>query len=103
MKASLVRDIVVLRRNEFYKTLSMLRAQVNLMIIEGATTEVKKYVTVEIPPLYVGREPYDPVEMGKALVDQLRVDGYFVKGTYLRFFVYWDQPSTKVVHRSVRQ
>ena len=102
MKATLVREIVSLRHNEFTKTLSMLRAQVNQLIIEGATTDNKKFVTVEIPTIYMGREPYDPVEMGKALVDQLRADGYFLKGTYVKFNVYWDPPSTEA-RKSVRR
>lgn len=88
MKAEVLREIATLRQNEFFKTLSMLRAQFNLIVMEAAT-ENKKSVTLEVPRSYVGREPYDPVEMGKALVEQFKEDGYNVNGTYLRFSVSW--------------
>jgi hypothetical protein len=88
MKAEVLREIAALRQNEFFKTLSMLRAQFNLMVMEAATQN-RKSVILEIPQSYVGREPYDPVEMGKALVEQFKEDGYTVNGTYLRFTVSW--------------
>lgn len=88
MKADVLREIAALRKNEFYKTLSMMRAQFNLAVMD-AVTQNKKSVLLEVPPSYVGREPYDPVEMGKALVDQFKEDGYVVSGTYLRFTVSW--------------
>ena len=90
MKATLVREIAALRQGEFLKTLAMMRAQVNLLIMEAATQSLKG-VTVEIPLSYVGREPYDAVDMGKALVEQLRLDGYAVTGTFLKFRVSWDK------------
>jgi hypothetical protein len=94
MQASLIREISALRKNEFFKTLAMLRAQFNLHIMEAATHN-QGSVMLEIPQSYVGRDPYDPIEMGKAVVDQLRQDGYIVTGTYLRFTVAWDVPTAK--------
>lgn len=90
MKASLVREIAQLRQSEFLKTLAMLRAQVDLQIMEAATDSLKG-VNIVVPLSYVGREPYDAVDMGKALVEQLKGDGYSVNGTFLRFRVSWDK------------
>lgn len=90
MKAGLVREISALRKSEFYKTLAMLRAQVNLLIMEAATQSLKS-VMIEVPLSYVGREPYDAVDMGKALVEQLQADGYTMTGTFLKFRVSWDR------------
>jgi hypothetical protein len=91
MKAELVREIATMRQAEFYKTLTMLRAQFNLRIMEAAT-QGQKSALIEIPASYLGREPYDWVEMGKAIVEQMREDGYIVNGTYLKFCVCWDKP-----------
>lgn len=88
MKADVLREIAALRQNEFFKTLSMLRAQFNLVVIEAMRQNMSS-VLIEVPQSYVGREPYDPVEMGKALVEQFKEDGYAVSGTYLRFTVSW--------------
>lgn len=88
MKASLVREIAQLRQSEFLRTLAMLRAQVDLRIMDAATQSLKS-VSIAVPLSYVGREPYDAVDMGKALVEQLREDGYAVSGTFLKFSVSW--------------
>ena len=88
MKASLVREITKLKQNEFYKTLAMLRAQINIQIMEAATQNRKSTYT-SVPFSYVGREPYDCIEMGKALVKQLQEDGYKVSGNYLKFLISW--------------
>lgn len=90
MKASLVREIAQLRQGEFLKTLAMLRAQVNLVIMEAATQSLKG-VWVDVPLSYVGREPYDAIDMGKSLVEQLQADGYAVRGTFLKFRISWDK------------
>lgn len=90
MKASVVREIAQLRQGEFLKTLAMLRAQVDLHIMEAATQSLKG-ANIAVPVTYVGREPYDVVEMGKALVEQLQADGYVVTGTFLQFRVSWDK------------
>jgi hypothetical protein len=101
MKAEVLREIAALRQNEFFKTMSMLRAQLNLVVMEAATTQNRKSVVLEVPQSYVGREPYDPVEMGKALVEQFKEDGYTVSGTYLRFTVSWSaSPQAKPVSTS---
>ena len=93
MKANLVREIAALRQNEFFKTMAMLRAQFNLLIMEAAT-QYQKSVIIEVPRSYVGREPYDSIEMGKSIVQQLQEDGYVVTGTFLRFKVSWEQPQS---------
>lgn len=96
MKAEVLREIAALRQNEFFKTLSMLRAQFNLIVLE-AIKENKKSALLEVPQSCVGHEPYDPVEMGKALVDQFREDGYAVNGTYLRFTISWAKPAVATI------
>ena len=102
MKASLVREIAALRQNEFRKTLAMLRSQVNLLIMEAATQN-RKNLLVEVPLSYVGREPFDAVDMGKALVEQLQADGYVVTGTFLRFRIAWDGGKTVSTRRRVEE
>ena len=101
MKANLVREIAALRQNEFFKTMAMLRAQFNLLILEAAT-QSQKSAMIEVPYSYTGREPYDPVDMGRSIVQQLQEDGYVVTGTYLKFRVFWDtqQSPTKKVSSS---
>ena len=90
MKADVVREVAALRQNEFFKTAAVLRTQANSLIMEAAAQN-KKSAAIEIPEAFSGREPYDPIEMGKTLVTQLREDGYRVSGTYLKFSVFWDQ------------
>jgi hypothetical protein len=93
MKASIVREIAQLRQGEFLKTLAMMRAQVDLQVMEAATQSLKG-VNIIVPISYVGREPYDVIEMGKTLVEQLQADGYTVTGTFLKFRVSWDKATS---------
>jgi len=88
MKASAVRNIAHMRMTEFRGTLAMLRAQVNSYIME-AVVQNAPFARIQVPSVYVGREAYDQVEMGRQLVNQLREDGYDVQGTYVDFYVRW--------------
>ena len=94
VKAAAVRDIFNAKRTEFKRTASVLRAQLDSQITEAAS-QGSGFVVIEVPRYCIGREPYDWVQMGKALVEQLVEDGYYVTGTYVRFRVTWDAPVKK--------
>lgn len=91
IKASTIRDISSARKTEFKRTVSVLRAQIDSQILEAGSQGLGS-VLIDVPRHYIGREPYDWIQMGKALVELLLEDGYYVSGTYVRFKVSWEQP-----------
>jgi hypothetical protein len=84
-----MREISSARREEFYKTASIIRAHLDEQVVSAAT-QGRSRVTVVVPRRYVGRESYDHLSMGKALVDQFKADGFTVSGTFLQFELTWD-------------
>lgn len=81
-------DITRSRRDSFKKTMSIIRSTIDEQIKEAAMRGLQ-HVIVEVPRIVYGREDYDIVEMGSALVDQLHEDKYTVTGTYVKFTVRW--------------
>lgn len=94
VKANTVRDICSARKTEFRQTASVLRSQIDERIMEAAS-QGQGSVVIDVPRHYMGREPYDWVQMGKAIVAQILADGYYVSGTYIRFKLTWDHPIAK--------
>ena len=95
VKANTVRDICSARKTEFKRTAAILRSQIDTQIMEAAA-QGSGCVLVDVPKHYIGRDQYDWVQMGKAIVDVLLEDGYSVSGTYVRFRVVWEhQPVTQ--------
>jgi hypothetical protein len=94
IKASSVRDICFARQTEFKQTLAVIRSQIDAQIIESAGLGIES-VLIDVPKHYIGREPYDWLQMGTALVESLVNDGYYVTGTYIRFRVAWQTPVSK--------
>lgn len=90
VKANTVRDICSVRKTEFKGTANVILAEINKQILEAAG-HGRESVLVEIPRHYMGREPYDWAEMGKAVVELLLEDGYYMSGTYVRFKLTWDR------------
>lgn len=94
VKANTVRDICSARKTEFKRTVIILRAQIDSQIMEAAS-QGNINVLIEVPRHYIGREPYDWVQMGKALVETMIEDGYYISGTYIKFKVAWETPVSK--------
>lgn len=86
--ADTVRDVSYMKKVEFDKTLSVIRAEIDDMIMKGAIKGTT-FIYVDIPRQYLGREPYDWTQMGKAIVKGLIEDGYHVSGTYIKFKLTW--------------
>lgn len=91
LKATSVRDICSARKTEFKRTLTILRAQIDTQMMEAAG-QGRPFVLIDVPRHYIGREPYDWVQMGKSIIESLLEDGFYVAGTYIRFKLSWETP-----------
>lgn len=81
-------DITLSRHESFEKTMAIVRNMIDEQIRDAAKTG-KQSIFIEVPKGVFGRENYDLVEMGRAIVDQLFEDKFDVSGTYTRFTVRW--------------
>jgi hypothetical protein len=94
--AKSAKEIMMAKQDSFDKTLETIRLTVDSTIKDAAKMG-KGSVSFKIPANVFGHEPYNPAEMGKALVDQLFADGYEVTGTYSNTVISWASKSeTKI-------
>ncbi len=90
LKAGTVREVCDARRVGFRQTANIIRTDIDSQIMDAASGGLN-CAMIDIPKHYMGREGYDWVQMGRAIVDQLIADGFCVTGTYIRFRVSWDR------------
>lgn len=83
-------DITMSRHESFEKTMAIIRNMIDEQIRDAAKTG-RQSAFIELPKVVFGRESYDLVEMGRAIVDQLFEDKFDVSGTYTRFTVRWGE------------
>ena len=81
-------DISLSRHASFEKTMAIIRNSIDNQIKDAAMVG-KQSVTIVIPPNIFGRDNFDPIEMGRALAEQLFEDKFNVTGTYTRFVISW--------------
>lgn len=98
LTATMAREIYGAKKQEFFRTLWMIRSEYDLLIKEAATRGMNR-IFFEVPKSYLGCDPYDRVEMGKELVEDLTRDGYVLEGTYIRFSCSWGEPSLTATKR----
>ncbi|MDR3541543.1 MAG: hypothetical protein P4L69_11365 [Desulfosporosinus sp.] len=81
-------DISLSRHASFEKTMAIIRNSIDNQIKDAAMVG-KQSITVIIPRNIFGRDSFDPIEMGRALAEQLFADKFDVSGTYTRFIISW--------------
>jgi hypothetical protein len=82
------REMMLAKQDSFDRTLKVVRNMVDSSIKDAARMG-KKSVTVNVPSSVFGHEPYNPVDMGKALSNELFGDDYQVTGTYAKMTISW--------------
>jgi hypothetical protein len=87
--ASYARQILNLKKDEFDKTMHIIRILINDSIRE-ASFRGNGQIRFTIPTFIFNRPNYNPSEMGKALANQLHEEGYKILGNSLCLHIIWN-------------
>ena len=92
MNARAAKELMLARRDGFDRALATVRNMAD-SAVRLAAGSGKHAVTVQVPRSIFGFEPFDQVEMGRALANQLFSDGFRVSGSYLQMTISWGEPT----------
>jgi hypothetical protein len=92
LKASEARDLMTIRQEAFNRTLGIIRQMCDTTIRETSQSNKAHFIEYEVPRSVFGCEAFDQSAMGKALAQELYVDGFDVKGTSKKLRISWAKP-----------